>query len=184
MVRSGVLVFVLGLGLAACGGHQPAAQAPQAPHSEGIEWPSALDHPSTPETKHAAALLMLDASGMKDTLDGLIDVSLDQQIKLHPDISAYRDVMSKFLRKYLNYPALRDELASAFEQQFDELQLRQIAAFYATPTGQVAVKKLPEMMRLGGEIGSRRVAAHQQELMEALQKAIQERPQGQVPPST
>jgi hypothetical protein len=140
--------------------------------ASGIDWPTRLDHPSTPETHRAAALHALDASGMQTMMDDLIKVSLDQQLEQNPMLQPYREVMLGFLRKYLSYAAIRDELGELYLGKFDELQLRQLAAFYATDTGRVANSKIPELMKLGGEVGRRRVAEHQEELMKLLQDAM------------
>lgn len=158
--------------IAACAGRQSSPAAPQA---SGITWPSALDHTSTAATHREAALLVLDSSGLQPVMTSMIDVSLDTQLQQNPILVPYKKVMREFLAKYLSYDAIRDELADAYVSRFNELQLRQIAAFYATPTGKLAVSMMPELAKLGSEIGRRRVEEHQAELVEMLQKAERER---------
>jgi uncharacterized protein len=150
-----------------------SAPAPARPTD--ISWPTALDHASTPATHRAAALAVLDSSGLQPVMTSMIDVSLDGQLKLNPMLAPYKQVMREFLAKYLSYEAIRDELADAYVERFNELQLRQIAAFYATPTGKLAVSLMPELAQLGAQLGRRRVEEHQGELIEMLKKAERDR---------
>ncbi len=159
--------------MAACAGRASSPAAPPSPTA--IAWPTALDHPSTKATHREAALLVLDSSGLQPVMTSMIDVSLDSQLKINPILVPYKHVMREFLAKYLSYESIRDELADAYVARFDELQLRQIAAFYATTTGKLAVSVMPEMAQLGAQLGRKHVEDHQSELMEMLQKAERDR---------
>jgi len=162
-----VTPLVLAIALVACAGKTP-------PPKLAIEWPEKLDHASTPATHREAALHVLDSSGVQAVMTAMIDVSLEAQVKQNPILKPYQNVLREFLTKYLSYEAIRDDLAKAYMDRFDELQLRQISAFYGTPTGQLAIKKLPELAQVGAVIGTKRVEEHQAELVEMIQKAMRE----------
>jgi uncharacterized protein len=169
-----VLRVILSLAVvAACAGRSATTTTPATP--AGIAWPTQLDHPSTKMTHREAALLVLDSSGLQPLMTSMIDVSLDSQLKVNPILVPYKHVMREFLAKYLSYEAIRDELADVYVARFNELQLRQIAAFYATPTGKLAVSVMPEMAQLGAQLGRKHVEDHQSELMEMLKKAERDR---------
>ena len=166
MFRALVLVAVAG-----CAASQP--------HST-INWPEKLDHTSTPATHKEAALLAVDASGSREMMTAMVNVSLEQQIRLKPILKPYEQVLRQFLSKYLSYEALRDAFAEMYMARFDELQLRQMAAFYQTPTGKVAITKVGELATAGAELGRKRVEEHQAELVDAIRNAAQPEPQ-QIP---
>jgi len=155
-----------------------AARQPSAPPRSGINWPDALDHASTPATHREAALLVLDSTGTETAMAAMIDVSLAAQLEQNPILKPYEHVMREFFAKYLSYASLRDDLAQALVERFDELQLRQIGAFYTTPTGKIAITKLRELVQIGAQIGRERVAKHQGELVKMIEKAARE----QTPP--
>ena len=58
--------------------------------------------------------------------------------------------------------------------EFAEAELRDMIAFYKTPTGQKAIAKLPALMAKGAQIGQQRIQEHLPELQEAIKKRIQE----------
>jgi hypothetical protein len=96
------------------------------------------------------------------------EIMLKQQIELHPIIKPYENTLRAFFTKYISYEALKDEIAELYMSRFSELQLRQMVAFYQTPTGRLAAKELPAVMELAAEIGKRNVAKHMPELKEML----------------
>lgn len=152
-----------------------ARTTPSCPaHVTGIEWPTQLDHVSTPQTHHAAAVAVFEVTRLRDAMSELVRISVEQQLQLHPNLEPVRDVMQAFMAKYLSYDAVRDELADAYVARFDELQLRQLVAFYRTSTGQVAATKMPELVKIGGQIGIRHVQEHTEELQQMIRSRMEQ----------
>jgi hypothetical protein len=76
-----------------------------------------------------------------------------------------RQVMEQSIHKFL--PQVLDAQAEAYAEVFDEQQLRDILAFYQSPTGQVMRDKLPEI--------SAKAGAAMGKLMPALMEDVLER---------
>src|SRR5213078_1396182 len=163
MSRALSLVLITGFLAAACGHAAPPPPNNQlAPGT--IVWPSSLDHASTPATHREAAIRLLVESGTEAAMVAMQEIMLKQQIELHPIIKPYQDVLRKFLEKYASFAALQDDLAKLYIERFSELQLRQIIAFYQTPTGRLAVHELPKVIELAAVLGKTRVEQHMNEL--------------------
>jgi len=156
--------------------------------------PPAEDHqpPAGPEklgqksTSEAEKLLdSLDANGQVQQAIGRM---VDLQIRQKPVLAPYKGVILKFFEKYINYETLRLELARMYTEAFTESELREINAFYATPTGKRLVAQNQEIMKKAGESGVRQVQAHRSELermiqdeAERLKRASEDRPSPSAP---
>ena len=137
----------------------------------GLVWPVKLDHPSTPETHRAAAMRVLEASGMRTSYSEMLEISLKSMLKVNPTLAQFEQAFRDFFAQYASFDAIAPDFADLYMKEFDELQLRQIEAFYRTPTGTLAVQKLASIMQAGGKIGEHKVQEHQKELMDMLMKA-------------
>jgi len=161
--------FVLSVGLLAIGcGHAPPPTPTNRLAPGTIVWPSSLDHPSTPATHHEAAMQLLIDSGVESAMVAMQDVMLRQQIELNPIIKPYEQVLRAFFAKYTSFEALREDFAKLYMERFSELQLRQIVAFYQTPTGKLAVHELPKVVEVAAALGKRKVEEHMAELKQMM----------------
>lgn len=164
-----VLAFVLSVGFLAIGcGHAPPPPTTNRLAPGTIAWPATLDHPSTPATHHDAAIQLLVESGVEAAMITMREVMLRQQIELKPIIKPYEKVLREFLEKYTSFEALREDFAKLYMERFSELQLRQLVAFYQTPTGKLAVRELPQLLEVAGALGKRKVEEHMPELRQML----------------
>jgi hypothetical protein len=165
------LAFALSVGFVATAcGHAPP-QAPTDRLAPGtIVWPSSLDHPSTPATHHEAAMQLLVESGVAAAMVAMQDVMLRQQLELNPIIKPYENVLRAFFAKYTSFEAMREDFVKLYMERFSELQLRQIVAFYQTPTGKLAVHEIPKVIEAGAALGKRKVEEHMAELKQMMEE--------------
>lgn len=162
--------------MAACGSSSAPAEKPvvanaAAEQCGGMVWPTKLAKPSTPESHREAAVRLLEASGVRTAYAQMMEISLGSMLKANPTIAPYEGAMREFFEKYASYDAIAGDFAELYVRTFDELQLRQIEAFYRTPTGQASVTEMPKVMQEGAKIGERNVLAHQKELVDLMMKA-------------
>jgi hypothetical protein len=117
-----------------------------------------------------AAVKLLELSSMAETMDQVIDQTLMMEIRQTPQLVLYQDVMKRFFRKYLGWESLQEDFVKIYMEEFAEEELKDIIAFYETPTGQKTLNKAPVLFAKGAEIGQRRV----EENISELQKMIEE----------
>ncbi|MGD1001624.1 MAG: DUF2059 domain-containing protein [Candidatus Brocadiia bacterium] len=118
----------------------------------------------------AAATELFQAMQLDKTVAQTIDSVIEAQIKGNPQLAPYRSVMQDFLRKYMGWDGIKDEMAQLYMDEFTTEELRDITAFYKTPTGQKMALRLPTLTTKGAAIGQQRVQEHMGELQEMIAK--------------
>ena len=127
---------------------------------------------SSADTKshRKAAEELLQVMGVETQLDKSIDQALEIQIKSNPQISPFKDVMKKFFSKHMSYAGLKEDFITIYTDTFTEKELKDIKAFYLTPTGKKMAEKMPELTSKGMLLGAKRVEENQAELREMIQE--------------
>ena len=118
------------------------------------------------ETMHVDAML-------SEAIDRVLETRLASNAALAP----YRDVMKKFFNKYMSAESLKEDLVAGYMETFTTEELREIVAFYSTPTGQKMLTKAPEQAVKGIALGQQRIKDHSEELRQMVEeesKRIQE----------
>jgi len=107
-------------------------------------------------------------------LDQTIDTILKAQAEQKPELAKVQDVVRPFLAKYMSWDALKPQLVAIYTDAFTEAELREVNAFYKTPTGQKTITAMPALMQKGMAMGQKAVQDHLPELQEAIQKKLKE----------
>ncbi len=106
-------------------------------------------------------------------MDTLLGQSMDQmlalQIQQNPAMAPYRTIMDQFLKKYMSYESLKPDMIKLYAQTFSTQELKDLNAFYQTPTGQKAIQTMPQLMAQGAQIGNAKVQEHLPELQQQIQ---------------
>jgi hypothetical protein len=157
------LVLALGLCLAA------------APRTASAQTPTATP---TPGATKAATELMQVMHADK-TLHDQISAAFDVQIQNNPAMVPYRGAMQQFADKYLTWDAIGPQLTTAYAQVFTESELKDLVAFYKTPTGQKLASQMATLAAKGQAIGLAVVQQHQGELADL----IRQQQTGATPPA-
>lgn len=111
----------------------------------------------------AAAELLSVMKFEQNALAG-VGVMADQLIRQNPALGPYRDVIMKWAATYMTWEKLQAPLVDMYEESFSEAELRDLIAFYKTPTGQKSLTVLPALMGRAMELGSALGKEHTHEL--------------------
>jgi hypothetical protein len=130
-------------------------------------------HVRADEKSHRAAVLELCTvmnleKLMQESMQRMIDLQMQQM----PAMKSARGQLEQFFAKYLSWKALQEDFIKLYMDAFNEAELRELVAFYKTPTGQKAVRQMPALMQRGAEIGASRVREHMSELMQMMSAAM------------
>ena len=128
--------------------------------------------PVSPHEKAARDLVRL-VSGEEIARTGIEEMA--KEIRRDPDTAPYEDVFRAWYRKFFGENDAESEMVKLYMEIFSEKELREIAAFYKTPTGRKAIASMPELMAEAAEVGMRRTEEHRAELLEMLEQARVER---------
>jgi len=135
-----------------------------------------------PSPSHVQAVEELLHTMKMDTLLGqTLDALVEAQAAQNPDFAKIEDVLRQFMAKYMSWEVLKPQLVTIYADTFTEAELREINAFYNTPTGQKAITVLPGLMQKGMAIGQKTMQDHLPELQEAIQKKLKEGEEGKKP---
>lgn len=93
---------------------------------------------------------------------------LQSQLEQVPAMEPYRETLRAFYAEHLGWASLKDDYIALYQSAFDEAELRELSAFYKTPTGQKLLERLPQLIQDGAAIGVRRLQAHMPELQQRL----------------
>ena len=107
---------------------------------------------------------------MNDSMSNMVDIQIQQQ----PTLAPFKSVMMKFFQKHMSWESLEFEFIYMYSQAFTAKELKELTAFYETPTGKKTIEKMPQLMAQGAQIGSARVQENMAEL-EAMIKEESER---------
>jgi hypothetical protein len=147
------LVLILGLSLVTASNSGAQAPAPTP----------------TPGAVKAATELMQVMHADK-TLHDQISAAFDVQIQNNPAMVPYRGAMQQFADKYLTWDAIGPQLTTAYAEVFTESELKDLIAFYKTPTGQKLSSQQATLSAKGQAIGLAVVQAHQGELADLIRR--------------
>jgi hypothetical protein len=118
-----------------------------------------------------AAQELLAATQMQTTLDKTMDQIISTQMSAAPQLAPYKDALRAFYTKYLGWDAMKDDYAKLYVETFTEQELKDITAFYLTPTGKKSVELMPTLIAKGTQIGQQRLMAHMPELQQIMMDA-------------
>ena len=94
---------------------------------------------------------------------------LENQLQQNPQLAPQRDVLQRFLTKYLNWASVREDTITAYTHEFTEPELKKLTEFYTTPVGKKANDKMPKLVFIAGQFGLKQAQAHQAELRQMLE---------------
>ena len=102
---------------------------------------------------------------------------VENQLQQNPQLAPQREILQRFLTKYVNWESVKEETITAYTHAFTEPELKKLTEFYKTPLGKKANEKLPQLAFIAGQLGLKKAQAHQAELRQTLD-AQQNKPGG------
>src|SRR5262245_40809816 len=132
----------------------------------------AFGEPGASERDAAAAVLR--AMGLERTMMAGATSMVDLQIQQNPALGPYREVMLKWVEKYMTWDAVAPALIDLYAEAFTESELKDLLKFYKTPTGQKALTELPVLMQKGAALGVEIAKKHAPELEQMIRERADE----------
>jgi uncharacterized protein len=130
-----------------------------------------------------AVLEFLNVVGVERTMTASANAVVQGLIQVNPPLAPFRDIIAKWATKHITGEAAAPEITKIYKDAFTEIELREIVAFYKTPTGQKVLLKLPEVMQQGAAIGAKLALAHTAELEQLLVDGSKQMQKQNSPPA-
>jgi len=122
------------------------------------------------QSQRKAAENLLIVMEVDKSLPKIVEQVVDTQLQQNPQLAPQRDVLQRFLTKYLNWASVREDTITAYTHEFTEPELKKLTEFYKTPVGKKASEKMPQLAFIAGQIGLKKAQAHQTELRQMLEE--------------
>jgi hypothetical protein len=122
------------------------------------------------DSHRIAAENLLIVMEVDKSLEPLAEQVLETQLQQNPQLAPQREVLQKFLTRYLDWASVRQETITVYTQAFTEPELKQLTEFYTTPLGKKAHEKMPQLTFIAGQIGLQKAQAHQTELQQMIEE--------------
>jgi uncharacterized protein len=121
------------------------------------------------QSHRKAAENLLIVMEVDKSLPKIVDQVVENQVQQNPQLAAQREVLQRFLTKYVNWESVKEDTITAYTHEFTEPELKKLTEFYKTPVGKKASEKMPQLAFLAGQLGLRQAQAHQAELRQMLE---------------
>lgn len=144
-------VFLL---LVSVSGTMAQTQAPSASHTQAAE--ALLTAMETPKT-------------VNDNLQQMITMQMEQM----PAMKQAEVEVRSFFAKYMGWEAIKADLVKMYTDEFTEKELKDMTAFFKTPTGKKMAAKQSTLTMKSAQIGQEKIEPHMMELQQILQQKLQ-----------
>ncbi len=128
----------------------------------------------TPSANLKLCYDVLEAAQFEKQLNESGSQMLNAQMQGNPALIPYRPELEAFYKKCLNYQSMKEDVAKIYLQIFTPDELRQLIAFYKSPTGQMFLKKTPELTVKISMLTQEIIAKNMPELVKAIQAKTQQ----------
>jgi len=129
------------------------------------------------QSHRKAAENLLMVMEVDKSLPKIADQVVETQLQQNPQLAPQRDILQRFLTKYLNWESVKEDTITAYTREFTEPELKKLTEFYQTPVGKKASEKMPQLAFIAGQLGLKKAQANQAELRQMLD-APQNKPGG------
>src|SRR5215471_8774187 len=122
------------------------------------------------QSHRKAAEHLLIVMEVDKSLPQIAEQVVETQLQQNPQLAPQREILQRFLTKYVNWESVKEETITAYTQEFTEPELKKMTEFYKTPVGKKASEKLPQLAFIAGQIGLQKAQANQAELRQMIER--------------
>jgi len=126
--------------------------------------------PTASHTKAAEDLS--EAMQMEARMNQNIEAVIQAQITQDPEMKKAEGVIRDFFNKYMGWKITQPQILAIYTETFTEAELREINAFYRTPTGQKYTTVMPILFQKIFALGQNLIQDHIGELHANIQEKL------------
>ena len=97
------------------------------------------------QSHRKAAENLLIVMEVDKSLPKIAEQVVENHMQQTPQLAPRRDILQKFLTKYLNWESVKEDTITAYTHEFTEPELKKLTEFYKTPVGKKANEKMPQL---------------------------------------
>lgn len=116
-----------------------------------------------------AAIDLIDLMGLEEQMMGGATAMVDVMSSQNPSLIPYRDVILEWSESIMTWEIFGPKMIDIYTEAFSEDELRDLVAFYKTPTGKKAITMMPELMQKGAQLGANEAQQHIPRLQQMIE---------------
>jgi hypothetical protein len=121
------------------------------------------------QSHRKAAETLLIVMEVDKSLPKVADQVVENQVQQNPQLAPQREILQRFLTKYVNWESVKEDTITAYTHEFTEPELKKLTEFYKTSVGKKASEKMPQLAFIAGQLGLKKAQANQVELRQMLE---------------
>jgi len=125
-------------------------------------------HAADMDSHRQAVETLFQLTHMEQKINESVQTVAQLQLRQNPELADKQDVLMAFLEKYIGWDAIREALAEQYMQTFTEDELKDMNAFYITPTGQKVITVVPLLVQQRNRLAMQQLQEHIGELTDAI----------------
>ena len=122
------------------------------------------------EADEQAVCEMFEAQGMREQMNRIILVMVQNQINAAPDLKPYQLDMIQFFMQTASYDVVKKDLVKIYLKHFTVGEIREITKFYRSSVGMKMKKVSAEILLEANELSRQRMEKAAPAFLEQLQK--------------
>ena len=122
------------------------------------------------QSHRKAAENLLIVMEVDKSLPKIAEQVVETQVQQNPHLAPQREILQRFLTKYVNWESVKEDTITAYTHEFTEPELKKLTEFYKTPVGKKASEKMPQLAFISGQIGLKKAQANQAELRQMIEE--------------
>ena len=124
--------------------------------------------PADADSHRQALEQLFKLTHMEQKINESVDNVLQIQLQQSPQLEPHRQALNDFLQKHIGWHSMKADIAAMYMEAFSEAELKEMNAFYITPTGQRVISDVPQLVQRRNQLARQRM----QENLGELQKLI------------
>jgi hypothetical protein len=124
--------------------------------------------------REVAARELVELTNLEHEMMAGATAMMDAMVLQSPQLEDYRDVILAWAQSVLSWEVFGPKFVRMYAEAFTEQELRDLIAFYRTPTGKKALTLLPELFSQGAQMGAIEARSRQSELQQMIQRRAAE----------
>jgi hypothetical protein len=112
---------------------------------------------------------LFELTDMRQKIDKSVATVLAMQLSQNPGLREHQQLVHDFLEKNIGWDSLKDDVTAMYLEAFTEQELKEMNAFYGSPTGRKVIKRLPELVQQRNRIAMQRMQENIGELQQMIE---------------
>ena len=121
-----------------------------------------------PQSHRQEVATLFKLTRMEAKINESVDNVLALQIQQNPQLAQQQDVLRAFLERHIGWNSMKGPLTEMYVKTFTEEELKEMNAFYITPTGQKVILQLPDLVQARNRLAMQRIQENIGELQKDL----------------